>query len=46
MLAKLNIKYDTHDGVKFTDELFEHIKNIVYEASSDLAQGEGNFPRV
>ncbi|MCY3986872.1 MAG: adenosylcobalamin-dependent ribonucleoside-diphosphate reductase [Candidatus Dadabacteria bacterium] len=44
MLAKLNIKYDTEEGVKFTDELFEHIKNIVYETSSDLAKEKGTFP--
>ena len=44
MLAKLNIKYDTDEGIKFTDELFEHIKNIVYEASSDLAKEKGTFP--
>lgn len=44
MLAKLNIKYDTSEGIKFTDELFEHIKNIVYEASSDLAKEKGAFP--
>ena len=44
MLAKLNIKYDTEEGIKFTDELFEHVKNIVYEASSDLAKEKGTFP--
>ena len=44
MLAKLNIKYDTDEGIKFTDELFEHVKNIVYEASSDLAKEKGTFP--
>ena len=44
MLAKLNIKYDTVEGVKFTDGLFEQIKNVVYEASSDLAKEKGTFP--
>ncbi len=44
MLAKLNKKYDTDEGIKFTDELFDHIKNIVYEASSDLAKEKGSFP--
>lgn len=44
MLAKLNIKYDTPEGIKFTDELFEHVKNIVYESSSDLAKEKGTFP--
>ncbi len=44
MLAKLNIKYDTDEGVEFADKMFEHIKNTVYEASSDLAVEKGNFP--
>ena len=44
MLAKLNIKYDTAEGVEFADKMFEHIKNIVYEASTDLASEKGSFP--
>jgi len=44
MLSKLNIKYDTPEGVEFADKMFEHIKNTVYEASSDLATEKGNFP--
>lgn len=44
MLAKLNIKYDSYEAIKFTDKMFEHIKNVVYEASSDLAQEKGSFP--
>ena len=44
MLAKLNIKYDTDEAVEFADKMFEHIKNIVYEASSDLAAEKGSFP--
>ena len=44
MLAKLNIKYDTNEAVEFADKMFEHIKNIVYEASSDLAVEKGSFP--
>ncbi|NIP29511.1 MAG: hypothetical protein GTO02_03980 [Candidatus Dadabacteria bacterium] len=46
MLAKLNIKYDTEEAVEFTDKMFEHIKNIVYEASSDLAGEKGSFPAL
>ena len=41
---KLNIKYDTYEAVEFTDKMFEHIKNIVYEASTDLAEEKGSFP--
>lgn len=44
MLAKLNIKYDTDEGVEFADKMFEHIKNTVYEASTDLASEKGSFP--
>ena len=44
MLAKLNIKYDTNEAVEFADKMFEHIKNIVYEASTDLAAEKGSFP--
>lgn len=44
MLAKLNIKYDTNEAIEFTDSMFEHIKNIVYEASTDLAAEKGSFP--
>ncbi len=44
MLAKLNIKYDTDEAVEFADKMFEHIKNTVYEASSDLASQKGSFP--
>ncbi len=44
MLSKLNIKYDTPEGVEFADKMFEHIKNTVYEASSDLATEKGAFP--
>lgn len=46
MLAKLNIKYDTVEAVEFADKMFEHIKNIVYEASSDLAAEKGSFPAI
>ncbi len=44
MLAKLNIKYDSDEAVEFADKMFEHIKNTVYEASSDLAAEKGTFP--
>lgn len=44
MLAKLNLKYDTHEAIQFADKMFEYIKNLVYEASSDLAAEKGSFP--
>ncbi|MFQ5786690.1 MAG: adenosylcobalamin-dependent ribonucleoside-diphosphate reductase [Thermodesulfobacteriota bacterium] len=46
MLAKLNIKYDAPEAVEFADKMFDHIKNIVYEASSDLAAEKGSFPGI
>ncbi len=46
MLAKLNLKYDTPEAVDFADKMFEYIKNIVYEASSDLASEKGSFPAL
>ena len=46
MLAKLNIKYDSYEAIEFTDKMFEHIKNTVYEASSDLASEKGSFPAL
>jgi len=44
MLAKLNLKFDTPEAVEFADKMFEYIKNIVYEASSDFAAEKGSFP--
>ncbi len=44
MLLKLNLKYDTTEAIHFTDKMFEYIKNIVYEASSDFASEKGSFP--
>ncbi len=44
MLLKLNLKYDTPEAIEFTDKMFEYIKNIAYEASSDFASEKGSFP--
>jgi ribonucleoside-diphosphate reductase alpha chain len=44
MLLKLNLKYDTQEAVQFTDKMFEYIKSLVYEASSDFAAEKGSFP--
>jgi ribonucleoside-diphosphate reductase alpha chain len=43
MLIKLGYKYDTPKAIAFTDGLFERIKNIVYEASTELAVEKGSF---
>lgn len=44
MLVKLGLKYDDESTVQFLDSLFERMKNIVYDASSDLAREKGSFP--
>ncbi len=44
MLIKLNLKYDSEEALKFTDKLFERIKHIVYDESTELAVEKGVFP--
>lgn len=44
MLIKLGLKYDTDEAVTFVDQLFERIKNVVYDESVNLAQEKGVFP--
>ncbi len=44
MLIKLNLKYDSDEALVFTDKLFERIKHIVYDESTELAVEKGTFP--
>lgn len=44
MLIKLSLKYDTDDAVAFVDQLFDRIKNVVYDESVNLARAKGVFP--
>lgn len=44
MLIKLNLKYDSEEALEFTDKLFERIKHIVYDESTELAVEKGTFP--
>src|SRR3989454_3368 len=44
MLIKLGLKYDTEEAVGFVDQLFERIKNVVYDESVNLACEKGVFP--
>ena len=44
MLIKLGLKYDTDEAVGFVDQLFERIKNVVYDESVNLACEKGVFP--
>jgi ribonucleoside-diphosphate reductase alpha chain len=44
MLAKMKIKYDTENSVKFIDGMFRKIMNIVYDESINIAIEKGKFP--
>jgi ribonucleoside-diphosphate reductase alpha chain len=44
MLIKLSLKYDTEEAITFVDQLFDRIKNVVYDESVNLAQEKGVFP--
>ncbi len=44
MLIKLGLKYDDDSTIEFVDHLFERIKNVIYEHSTDLAKEKGSFP--
>ncbi|MFI5404436.1 MAG: adenosylcobalamin-dependent ribonucleoside-diphosphate reductase [Candidatus Gagatemarchaeaceae archaeon] len=44
MLIKLGLKYDEDSTIGFVDHLFERIKNLIYDYSSDLGKEKGSFP--
>jgi ribonucleoside-diphosphate reductase alpha chain len=44
MLIKLGLKYDDDSTIGFVDHLFERIKNVIYEYSTELAKEKGTFP--
>ena len=44
MLIKLGLKYDDDSTIGFVDHLFERIKNVIYDYSSDLGKEKGSFP--
>ncbi len=44
MLIKLGLKYDEDSTIGFVDHLFERIKNVIYDYSSELAKEKGSFP--
>ncbi|MFZ8805177.1 MAG: adenosylcobalamin-dependent ribonucleoside-diphosphate reductase [Candidatus Calescibacterium sp.] len=43
-LAMMRIKYDTDEAVFMMDKLFEFIKNIAYDESTELSREKGPFP--
>jgi ribonucleoside-diphosphate reductase alpha chain len=44
MLIKLGLKYDDDSTIEYVDHLFERIKNVIYDYSTDLAKEKGSFP--
>ena len=44
MLIKLNLKYDSPQSLKFTDRMFEKIKNICYDESCNIAVEKRSAP--
>lgn len=44
MLIKLGLKYDEDSTIGFVDHLFERIKNVIYDYSSELGKEKGSFP--
>jgi ribonucleoside-diphosphate reductase alpha chain len=44
MLIKLGLKYDDEATVEFVDKLFERLKNVIYDYSTDLALEKGSAP--
>ncbi|MDV3294140.1 MAG: adenosylcobalamin-dependent ribonucleoside-diphosphate reductase [Nitrososphaerales archaeon] len=44
MLIKLGLKYDDDSTIGFVDHLFERIKSVIYDYSTDLAREKGSFP--
>jgi ribonucleoside-diphosphate reductase alpha chain len=44
MLIKLGLKYDEDSTIEFVDHLFERIKNVIYDYSTEVAKEKGSFP--
>jgi len=44
MLAKLRLRYDSEEALRFVDRTFERIKNVVYDESANLSAQKGPFP--
>jgi ribonucleoside-diphosphate reductase alpha chain len=45
MLLKLGLKYNAPAGLELVDKVMEKIKYAAYEASIDLAEEKGSFPK-
>ncbi|MCL4364818.1 adenosylcobalamin-dependent ribonucleoside-diphosphate reductase [Candidatus Marsarchaeota archaeon] len=44
MLVKLRIRYDSDSAMKFVDGLFNRMKLIAYDESTEIAKEKGPFP--
>ncbi|MDE1860881.1 MAG: adenosylcobalamin-dependent ribonucleoside-diphosphate reductase [Candidatus Micrarchaeota archaeon] len=44
MLVKLGVKYDSDRALAFVDDLFNKIKTITYDESTEIAMEKGSFP--
>ncbi len=44
MLIKLGLKYDDDSTMGFVDHLFERLKNVIYDYSTELGKEKGSFP--
>jgi ribonucleoside-diphosphate reductase alpha chain len=44
MLAMLRIRYDTAEGLQLADKLFEFVKNVAYDESTEISKEKGPFP--
>ncbi len=45
MLLKMGMRYNSAQGLEFVDRVWEKIKHWSYEASTDLAEEKGSFPK-
>ena len=44
MLIQMKLRYDSPKSLKFVDKMFERIKNITYDESTNIAKEKGTFP--
>jgi ribonucleoside-diphosphate reductase alpha chain len=44
VLSCMRVKYDSEEGIKIIDKIYETFRNAAYEESIELAQQRGTFP--
>lgn len=45
MFVMMGVKYDSQEALQMADRIFNHLKNLAYEASTILAEIKGTFPK-